>query len=742
MQRNSLSRTAILVTGMALLLGLVAPANLLAATIYYVPAAGGDWSTTGNWNLGRCPAFNDDVEIIADGGAHKGVFYEYTGADGLNSITIDGQGGAYAAIWHLELALDTTNMYIGDDGEGTHWMESSAHLWVDDTLYVGYTDTGPGHFYMATAEPGVGSGLYVGDLLYVGYQCPGDFDHVCGEAQCNRLYIGQNDTGEYTLRDSISGTELTVVNSAVIGNAAEGTFEQLGGTFNHTGGNSLKLGLNPGGVGSYLMKGGQLNAGYISIAFSGNGYFTQSGGTVDVTGNVTLGCSGSSPNQAWYKLNENDGTAELNIGGDLSVGTFTSAKYEQTGGTATIDGDLGIYGGGGTSKVYLGSSAGLLEVNGDVTNHSGYYDQDGGVLSTSNFTNNSSQGFNLDYNADFRATTLNHTAGTLYMWRNAQVRGEQVMPGIYFMCNFTNDSNVQMGNVSYNGGTFTGHMTNNGTFNYTQGDFSGSTLTNYGTVNLNAPFTCNRFVQNAYSFTVTPTAPITANGTGYANAFESNGNLSIQDGASITVVDSPLVSNEPMYAGGTVIGDVVSNAYLLPAIGSATDEFYIDGDFTQSSTGFLRIRLGGNIPITDFDRLRLTGHATLGGTLQVLLINGFVPGLGDSFRVVIYNGGHTDEFDTLSLPTLPNDWQWDVKYLSGMLQLDVVEQQQQFELGDLNCDGSINSLDIDPFVLAMTDPSGYASAHPVCDINNADCNEDGSINSLDIDPFVAILSGG
>ena len=63
-------------------------------------------------------------------------------------------------------------------------------------------------------------------------------------------------------------------------------------------------------------------------------------------------------------------------------------------------------------------------------------------------------------------------------------------------------------------------------------------------------------------------------------------------------------------------------------------------------------------------------------------------------------------------------------------------------LGDLNCDGSINALDIDPFVLALTDPVGYTSSYPHCDNMLADCNDDGSINSLDIDPFVDLLTGG
>ena len=64
-----------------------------------------------------------------------------------------------------------------------------------------------------------------------------------------------------------------------------------------------------------------------------------------------------------------------------------------------------------------------------------------------------------------------------------------------------------------------------------------------------------------------------------------------------------------------------------------------------------------------------------------------------------------------------------------------------YELGDLNCDGSVNAFDIDPFVLALTDPAGYAAAWPDCDIMLADCNGDGVVDAFDIDPFVELLTG-
>jgi hypothetical protein len=62
--------------------------------------------------------------------------------------------------------------------------------------------------------------------------------------------------------------------------------------------------------------------------------------------------------------------------------------------------------------------------------------------------------------------------------------------------------------------------------------------------------------------------------------------------------------------------------------------------------------------------------------------------------------------------------------------------------GDLNCDGVVNFDDIDPFVLALSDPVWYHAAYPNCNILNGDCNRDGVVNFDDINPFVAIISGG
>ncbi len=65
-----------------------------------------------------------------------------------------------------------------------------------------------------------------------------------------------------------------------------------------------------------------------------------------------------------------------------------------------------------------------------------------------------------------------------------------------------------------------------------------------------------------------------------------------------------------------------------------------------------------------------------------------------------------------------------------------------FHKGDLNCDGTINTLDVGPFIEALLDPAGWGGSHQDCQIQNADINGDGSVNGLDVAGFAACLLSG
>lgn len=62
-------------------------------------------------------------------------------------------------------------------------------------------------------------------------------------------------------------------------------------------------------------------------------------------------------------------------------------------------------------------------------------------------------------------------------------------------------------------------------------------------------------------------------------------------------------------------------------------------------------------------------------------------------------------------------------------------------LGDLNCDGLVNFDDVNPFVLAISDPAAYAVQYPDCNLMNGDCDGSGQVDFGDINAFVALLGG-
>ncbi|MCK4872421.1 MAG: hypothetical protein KAS72_06825, partial [Phycisphaerales bacterium] len=347
MTRNSKPLT--LLGGAAAVLALALCAgSALAVDNYLVPHGINDWNVPGNWSLGHCPGQLEDVHVEATTTVPKVVNYNWTGISDFNSVKVDGNGGIYGQIYQGELTMRTTTLYMSDNGDSYYYLQDPAFLWITDKLYVGYTGVYDGYFILDTvADPS--AGLYVGNVCYVGYLTPGDFDHQHGFAEVNILAVGQNDTGNYEL-SGVPNTDskLTVNYNAVIGNFNTGTFEQNGGTANigldfSTG---IQLGLNPGGYGTYNMRGGVLNVHHISIAKHGDGFFNHTGGEINVSDDVVIGCEGNNPLRAWLKVDDTDDEPTLNIGGDLLIGAQSLAKYEQLGsGTVNVTDQIEIWDG-------------------------------------------------------------------------------------------------------------------------------------------------------------------------------------------------------------------------------------------------------------------------------------------------------------------------------------------------------------------------------------------------------------
>jgi len=86
----------------------------------------------------------------------------------------------------------------------------------------------------------------------------------------------------------------------------------------------------------------------------------------------------------------------------------------------------------------------------------------------------------------------------------------------------------------------------------------------------------------------------------------------------------------------------------------------------------LEIQLGGTTPGTEHDQLVVTGDATLSGILNVSLIDGFEPKLGDSFFIVNHLESGTFNFSVENLPDLTGGLMMEIAYADPGVTLTVV----------------------------------------------------------------------
>lgn len=78
----------------------------------------------------------------------------------------------------------------------------------------------------------------------------------------------------------------------------------------------------------------------------------------------------------------------------------------------------------------------------------------------------------------------------------------------------------------------------------------------------------------------------------------------------------------------------------------------IAGDRNQESDDVMYMIISGTAPNTAYNRMTVTGHVTLDGELRVVLADGFVPVVGDSF-VLVGAESVSGTFSSQTLPALP-----------------------------------------------------------------------------------------
>ena len=78
----------------------------------------------------------------------------------------------------------------------------------------------------------------------------------------------------------------------------------------------------------------------------------------------------------------------------------------------------------------------------------------------------------------------------------------------------------------------------------------------------------------------------------------------------------------------------------------------------NNTNAILEIELQDNTgPGMGHDQLNITNLGTLGGTLDLNTLNGYVPNIGDNFTIITCGGGCNDTFDILNYPNIPAEWE-------------------------------------------------------------------------------------
>ncbi len=458
----------------------------------------------------------------------------------------------------------------------------------------------------------------------------GDLNMTNGGGAGQRTFI--NDGALSKVSGAMTSTMNILVNTA-------GTVNVLSGT----------LALNGGGTSTGAFSTGSGT----TLQFGGGAYAVESGSSF--TGAGTVGVSGGTVN--FNGMSTGIGNLDLS-GGTLggSGGVTVNTNMNWTGGTITGPGQF--------------TTMGLLNLSGANTKT-----LDGRAFSNGGVASWMAGVINFYNSASFR-NMVGATFG---------VQGDLTMAdgGGSGQRNFTNDGTLSKGSGNLTA-AINVPLTNGGTLNAGSGTLSlsgglsnisadtlsgGIFVVNAGLKILNA-----RIVTNAANMTVGGISSALMDTTGrnllqdltanrgvlsFENGaafsagapFSNTGTLSVGTGSTFSTAGG-LTNSGTVTGVGSITANISNSGTVSP--GSSPGTLNITGDYIQAADGILNLEIGGLTAGTQYDRINITGNATLNGTLNITLVNGFTPSSGNSFQVMTF-GSRTGDFTTKTGLAVPGN---------------------------------------------------------------------------------------
>ncbi len=634
---------------------------------------------------------SDNNLTVSNGGrvvSGTGYIGYYTGANS-NSALVTGNNsvwsnsgllvGVFGSGNHLTVSdggqmLVQSNAYIGwDSGNNTVLVEGEGSVWSNrNSLYVGHSGS-------ANSLILSNGGRVVNTVGYIGYNASSKSNSVLvtgdGSVWSNRvsLYVGRNGSGNSLTvsnggrvvnGNGYIGAATSAVNNSVLVTGARSLWSnrlalflgQYGSDNNLTVSNGGRVVSGTGYIGYYT--GANSNSALVTgnnsvwsnssllvgVFGSGNHLTISDGGQVMVnrdsyigwgsesnsvlvtgTGSVWSSCGNLSVGNAGNTGN----VVEVNDGGMLSsfaldVRTGNSAVLNN--GSAEISGETAVSLTGG-GNLYIGDTTGgsSLEIlnGGRVAAGSTYIGRSSGAdLNTVAVSGSGSQLAVSDLHVGYNGTrnTVTVSGG---------------------------------GHVSSSAGTTMASSYNRVTVTGIGSTWNSGGLLDIGFGNGEG----NLWEVTDYGYTESDSAIVRSNAT-----------LRLTDGMFHTAISTVIELGGTLVGSGAIYGDVDCAGRIIVGEGSQIGLIAFDPALTLTETSGTYFSLAGN---SSYDRIDVDGNITFAGTLNVEILGGFAPELGNAFNLFDWGGSASGTFSGTVLPALSGSLRWstDRLYTEGIIEV-------------------------------------------------------------------------
>ncbi len=616
------------------LAAIVFPRASFAIPISWDNAAGGNWNTPGNWSPAQVPTSADDVTIDLAGTYTVTIDTSPTvlslalgGASGTQTLTGTSRTITVNGPFTVSTngAFDFNNCTLSGTGSLAHSGQSS-RLFNSCTVNLPLTNNST----LRVVRSGIWSGAYTsgaGSTLQV------ESENFFGSTLTTSLNLTNNGTLELITTSGNQPANLTCNSASLI----------------NTAGSTVLVSLGNGGARTLTCQ--LLNSGTVTVnaattlAGSGADHVNNASGLIDLAGgNLTISQSGATPTFTHNGSITVPTTRVLSVSGGEFVlgasmagaGSFSITSLALTQNVDYVTGSLPIavnnctINGPGTFRNSVGATTVLFNsttVNSALVNDGTLQVVRSGIWNGA---------YTSGAGSVLRIESENFIASTLTTSLNLTNNGTLEL--------ITTSGN-QPANLTCNSASLIN--TAGSTVLVSAGTGGARTLTcqllNSGTVTVNAATTLAGsgadHVNNASGLIDLAGGNLTITQSGTTPTLLNNGTLSIAATRTLTAT-AGTVTNA---ATGTIRGSgtlVVSGTTFanqgkyMP--GASSGILTVTGSSPSTSSASIDLEIGGLTAGTGYDRLAVSGNLGIDGTINVSLINGFMPVPGDVFQVLTF----------------------------------------------------------------------------------------------------------